>query len=211
TTLTGCIALSRGVHHSMFSTSTINSRRLPGQPWHPRNLAYVEPGAYHSGQWLQNRATNEIHLADAKKAGSLESIGAVDFNRIEIRLRVWSCYSDASARLTADNIEVLLGSTGQVIASDDMEGSVLQRWEQWEWSRGGDLMAVISPDDQSHALQMYVPNGVNASCAGVWAVRTFNLPFTVNTSNVDLRLFIGAEGSGNYHEGFFEVRLYKAS
>jgi hypothetical protein len=27
--------------------STINSRRLPGQPWHPRNSAYAEPGAYH--------------------------------------------------------------------------------------------------------------------------------------------------------------------
>jgi N-acetyl-anhydromuramyl-L-alanine amidase AmpD len=183
-----------------------------------RSVFCVEQGGFnycgrldygYSAQWLQNRATNEIHLADAKKAGSLESIGAVDFDRIEIRLRVWSCYTDASARLIIDNIEVLLDSTGQAIASDDMEGNVLQRWGQWEWSGGGDLLAVISPDDQSQALQVYVPSGVNAYCAGVWAVRSFTLPFTVSTSNVSLKLLVGAEGLGTYHEGFFEIRLYK--
>jgi len=170
----------------------------------------------YSSQWLQNGATNDILLADARREGTLEPIGSVDFDRIEIRLRTWACYPDAWAKLTTDNVRLIINSTAQVVPLDDMEGEVLARWAKTEHStggmvRGGNTLAVVSPDDHSQALQVYVPTGIDASCAGVWAVRAFDMPLTVNTSDVTLRLFPLAEGQGYYHEGFIEIFLYRES
>lgn len=169
----------------------------------------------YSKQWLQNGATNEILLADARRmTGTLEPIGSADFDRIEVRLRTWACYPDAWAKLTTDNIVLIVRSTGQLITLDDMEGAVLERWEKREHpasgrSRGGNMLAVVSPADRSQALQVYVPTGIDAHCAGVWAVRAFDLPSTLDTSDVILKLFPFGEGQGYYHEGFIEIFLYK--
>lgn len=196
---------------------------LPGHSLIDRSLFCVEQGGFdycsrfdwgYSSQWLQNGSTNEILLADARRAGTLEPIGSVDFDRIEIRLRSWACYADAWAKLTADNMELVVNSAAQVIARDDMEREVLERWTKWEHSaggtaRGGTASVVVSPADHSQALQVYVPTGIDASCAGVWAVRTFDMPSTVNTSDVTLRVFLLGEGQSYYHEGFMEILLYK--
>jgi PKD repeat protein len=168
----------------------------------------------YSSQWLQNGATSNILLADARGQGTLEPIGAVDFDRIVIRFEVWTCYADAWAKLTADNLRLIINSTAQVVGQDDMEGAVLARWTKWEHStaggvRGGDMSAVASPDDHSQALQVYVPSGIDASCAGVWATRSFDMPSTVNTSDVTLRVSLFAEGQGYFHEGYIAIFLYK--
>lgn len=168
----------------------------------------------YSGQWLLNGAPSEILLADARKAGTSEQLGATDFDRIEIRLRTWACYGSASAALTVDNIEITINSTSRVLTLDNMEWDVVERWTKWMHSlgstvRGGSMRAVVSSTNGTQALQISVPTGIDASCAGVWAVRVFDLPLAVSTADVTLRLLPYAEGQGDYHEGFVEIFLYK--
>jgi N-acetyl-anhydromuramyl-L-alanine amidase AmpD len=170
----------------------------------------------YSHQWLQNGAANTILLANARRAKTLEPVGPLDFDRIEIHVRTWACYEDAWAKLTTDNVSLVVDKTAQVIALDDMEGQVFERWIKLGHItggeiRGGSALAVVSPDDRSQALQVYVPSGIDSSCAGVWAIRAFDMPHTVNTSDVTLRLFVLAEGQGQYHEGFIQIFLYKGS
>jgi hypothetical protein len=168
----------------------------------------------YSSQWLSNGKTSQIRLADARQAGTANQIGAVGFDRVEIRLRTWACYADAWAKLTVDNVQLVPQGAGQVITLDDMEGQVAQRWAKEEHVyggsvRGGSLSAATLAGSGSQALQVSLPSGVDAYCAGAQAVRAFDLPFTLNTADVALRLLPVAEGQGTYHEGFVEVRLYR--
>jgi len=54
--------------------STINSRRLPGQPWHPRNSAYVEPGAYQKAGFITLRLREDWLAIRASVAKQIEAI-----------------------------------------------------------------------------------------------------------------------------------------
>jgi len=60
----------------------------------------------YSNQWLQNGMVTEFLLADARKAGTTDQIGSVNFNRMEIALRTWACYPNAWASLTVDNMKL---------------------------------------------------------------------------------------------------------
>jgi len=53
--------------------STINSRRLPGRPWHPRNSADVEPGADQALHWecgvRSAKPRTGVHEVNSQAAG----------------------------------------------------------------------------------------------------------------------------------------------
>jgi len=167
----------------------------------------------YSSQWLSNGKASQIRLAEAREAGTANQIGAVYFDRVEIHLRTWACYTDAWAKLTVDNIQLVSKAAGQTITLDDMEGQVTQRWAKQEHVyggsvRGGSLSAPLSANG-SQALQVTLPSGVDAYCAGARAVRVFDLPSTLSTADVALSLLSVVDGQGAYHEGFVEVFLYR--